>query len=148
MNNRRVNVRRFVRRRSDKGAAQANGYLADPETSFGKTVSPSTIPVDAAFSARCVVLLGEPGIGKSDVLAERNRRLDLDAMFVDLRWDDSSVVLRDDRVRAWQRGERQLHLVVDSVDEATDPLVVATLSASMSSVTQSEGRQGIAGQVS
>ena len=42
-----------------------NGYLYDPDSEYGKTVNPQLASLSEFEASPCIVLLGEPGIGKS-----------------------------------------------------------------------------------
>ena len=117
----RVDISRYVRPREAATGARSDGFLIDPETSWGRALAPATVAVATAFASRCVVVLGEPGIGKSDVFTVRQRELGKDTVFYDMRWERPDAVFDDARVRAWRCGEAPLHLVLDSLDEASDP---------------------------
>ena len=41
------------------------GYLVDPESEWGKHSNPDLVSFEAIADISCLVLLGEPGIGKS-----------------------------------------------------------------------------------
>lgn len=51
-------------------ALTAEGYLADPEgpTFLGRSDNPAARPFDALAEVPCLVLLGEPGLGKTTEL--------------------------------------------------------------------------------
>jgi hypothetical protein len=73
---------------------------------------------------RCVVLLGEPGMGKTREWRAQCARLaeQPDHLFVDLGGIDSEEVLRreileSERVKAWQHADTTLTLWLDSLDE-------------------------------
>jgi hypothetical protein len=113
-------VKRYVRPRGTESGVQEDGFLPDMDGAYGKVVCPNTVPFAQAFQTRCTVILGEPGIGKSTAMAQRRQVLGNGAVSFDLRWKPSSAVLACEQLMSWQRGERDLHLVIDSIDEATD----------------------------
>ena len=82
---------------------------------------------------RCLVLLGEPGIGKSSALETEARAQDGTVLLVDLGSTRSEELLRrrifdSDEFTAWSAGDGVLHVFLDSLDEATIRLgVVADL---------------------
>ncbi|HBE57380.1 MAG TPA: hypothetical protein DDW56_07565, partial [Cyanobacteria bacterium UBA11366] len=41
------------------------GYLVDPDSEWGQHFNPDLVSLDAIAHIPCLVLLGEPGIGKS-----------------------------------------------------------------------------------
>jgi hypothetical protein len=114
------------------------GYLPDPEAKYGEVYNPFVVPFEAIADVPCLALLGEPGMGKSKALSEqyaavaRQARDQGDqALFVDLRAYQTDVMLQkaifeDADFRAWSSGSHQLHLFLDSLDEARLRLGVVT----------------------
>lgn len=104
------------------------GFLTDPKSEF-----PSAYPKPSALTdlapLRALVLLGEPGIGKTTTLeqeaaraAEAEKR-DFTTYRVDLRGFSSEVLLgrrifESAEFRAWESGSEQMVLYLDSLDEA------------------------------
>ena len=101
------------------------GYPYDPAGRYAEHLQPDCVPLRALLDARCGVLLGEAGIGKSDALGELETLLR----------DRGSAVLKDNlgeygdtaglaadlfdtqAFRDWQQGAHELHVVLDSLDE-------------------------------
>lgn len=81
---------------------------------------------EAFKSIPCVVLLGEPGMGKSHEMRRyfgSAREGTGGVLFRDLRQYDSTSAIRDDvfssrSFQAWESGDAPLTLVLDSLDEA------------------------------
>ena len=106
-----------------------DGFLVDPESEYGKYYHKDVAPFDAIANSPCLVLLGEPGIGKSTALKEDFEAVkktteatgDI-ALFFDLR-DYSSderlerKVFKNSDLQAWHAGDWVLHLFLDSLDE-------------------------------
>lgn len=44
------------------------GYLYDPDTEYGKHINPDVVSFEGIADIPCLILLGEPGIGKSSAL--------------------------------------------------------------------------------
>lgn len=103
------------------------GYLADPgATFFGRSRNPSAIATADLAAERCVVLLGEPGAGKSTVLDEHSPLLPAGVAAAVVRVDlgvygseDRLVreVLDAPPVRSWLGGDGELCIVADGFDE-------------------------------
>lgn len=105
------------------------GYLVDPlweAKSLGRTQLKTLAELDPF---RGLVLLGEPGMGKSIALeteADRRRAMaehDVSVIHADLRAYSSDHLLykkvfEDPRLQAWKQGSGQLLLQLDSLDEA------------------------------
>lgn len=120
-------VERFWCPRDGAYTLDDHGFLRDPDTTwFGKqSASPGVLRTQDLREHRCLVLLGEPGTGKSTAVAEEARLVatgvpvlsfDLAAYGSEDRlvrevFDDPSIV-------AWSAGSGQLCLVLDSVDES------------------------------
>lgn len=105
------------------------GFLNDPESKYASITSPDLAPLEALQDVPCLVLLGEPGIGKSTVVRDDFDRLvplledsDDEAVFFDLRSSGSEAeiikrVFEGEAVRRWQAGTHNLYLYLDSLDE-------------------------------
>src|SRR5687767_2462345 len=57
--------RRFWCLREESYSLGDAGFLIDPETEYGRHLQPNAIALNRLDEAPCLVLLGEPGIGKS-----------------------------------------------------------------------------------
>jgi hypothetical protein len=105
------------------------GYLADPESAWGKYLNADLIPLERMSDLDCVALLGEPGIGKSWELEKQCRELAPNVVAnggrllrVDLRsFKDEGRLMRtlfeSEEFREWRDGNYLLHLFLDSLDE-------------------------------
>jgi replication-associated recombination protein RarA len=100
-------------------ALDAGGFLADPRDPFGFDQTLSTY--DEADQHRCLVLLGEPGIGKTTELERavvlagaRAHRVDLGAVA-----DPEGLrrqVIEAPAVTAWREGDGELFMFLDAFD--------------------------------
>ena len=125
--------RRFWCPRDGKLLLDEFGYLVDPESSWARWVETSTVPFDGIAQTPCLVLIGEPGIGKSveigrecEAAAQRLSGTADRAWRFDLRLCDSAQTLREElfgsqEFGAWATGSYALHLFLDSLDEAQLP---------------------------
>jgi hypothetical protein len=101
--------------------------LVDPEGPAGHALNPHVVSIDAIAHLPCLVLLGEPGSGKSSALESyvaglRPPPADTDARIFNLKDYGSEDRLFRDIFEApwwtaWREGESTLILVVDSLDE-------------------------------
>jgi predicted NACHT family NTPase len=94
------------------------------------TSESEVVPYESIASTPCLVLLGEPGMGKSHAIraAAEAAQATMDAtkakpLFLDLRSYGSEERLKADlfespEFRGWCNGEYQLHVFLDSLDEA------------------------------
>lgn len=101
------------------------GYLYDPDAEWGKAYSPDLVSLEAIADVPCLVLLGEPGIGKSRELenlkvftekkiSEPSQVLELNLRsFTSLKED----LFKDETFTDWLRGSNHLYLFLDSLDE-------------------------------
>jgi predicted NACHT family NTPase len=135
MSERKYNWLRFWAPRDGKVGVNAYGALEDPHGSYGHVLNPEAKTLEALNSVRCLVLLGEPGTGKSEELKQQLR------IFPDTHPDDSVLLfqLRDYQtdiklcrdifdnpvLRSWVNGDHDLYLYLDSLDEGL--LTVNTL---------------------
>jgi hypothetical protein len=114
-------VERFFRPRGKPPTVLDSGFLSDPESPLGKIACSHVCRSVDLTQHRCLVIFGEPGMGKSTTMLERRRSLPPDATFFDLRYRSGDDVLNAARVADWVRGDAPLHLVIDSIDEASSP---------------------------
>jgi hypothetical protein len=105
------------------------GFLVDPEHEQARYYPARVVPLDSLSPFRCLVLLGEPGMGKSvalDAYRQQSGRsagaagetilpINLNRFTSDAYLVQS--VFQHPRVNAWRQGSGMLHLVLDSVDE-------------------------------
>ncbi|MDG2990449.1 hypothetical protein L3556_05805 [Candidatus Synechococcus calcipolaris G9] len=113
------------------------GFLYDPDTEWGKACNPDLVSLEAIADVPCLVLLGEPGIGKSQELENLKA-------FTDTKICDSSQVLelnlrsctnlkedlfKDETFTDWLKGSCHLYLFLDSLDEGI--LNIPTLAAGL-----------------
>jgi hypothetical protein len=104
------------------------GFLRDPTDWLGRP--PAPMPLAALQHWRALVLLGEPGIGKSSTLKEEADRVasfpadaNLASIYIDLRaFSSESLLYRrvfdSESFTAWKNGSSHLFLHFDSLDEA------------------------------
>lgn len=105
------------------------GYLADPEGPLGTAYNPGLVPLEALADIPCLVLLGDPGMGKSTLLrahAEEMRQQIVAAgdgyLYHNLGIFQTDTMLYQkifgSRVyQEWLGGTHQLYLFLDGFDE-------------------------------
>lgn len=57
--------KRFWCRREDTFSLGDRGFLSAPEGQHGKLLNPNLTTLDQLQTTPCLILLGEPGVGKS-----------------------------------------------------------------------------------
>jgi hypothetical protein len=53
----------------------SDGFLPDPDGRYGQYSNPGLLTLAEFFNRRCCILLGDAGIGKSDVLRKEYERV-------------------------------------------------------------------------
>ena len=106
-----------------------SGYLTDPEGEYGKYSNPDVVSFERIKNTPCLILLGEPGIGKSQTIKDEveNIRKGLSEkdeliLHIDLKeyGSEDSVKEAIFESEIWERfssGKYRLHLFLDSLDE-------------------------------
>ena len=112
---------------SEGYALEGSGYLADPGAVAWATSRATVVPTEALAASRALVLLGEPGIGKTTVMRTHRRLLsgagrvpDVVAPELDAFGSEERLirdVFGSPRVRSWLAGDAELCLLLDGVDE-------------------------------
>lgn len=104
------------------------GYLNDPTQKYGEHYNPHIRTFGQIAAVPCLILLGEPGIGKSTALKEAKPLANQLLKPGDsLLWRDLREFSSEDRLyrslfespewTGWLAGSNELHLVLDSLDE-------------------------------
>ena len=113
------------------------GYLYDPDSEWGRAYNPDLVSLEAIADVPCLVLLGEPGSGKSQELENlkalteskicgSSQILDLNLRScVNLKED----LFKDEAFTNWLEDSYHLYLFLDSLDEGL--LSIPTLAAGL-----------------
>lgn len=120
--------KRFWCNREDGFTLDDDGYLHDPDSKYGTHFNPHIAPLSAFTDYPCLVMLGEPGIGKSTEFQAEVQRitqasaLRCDIVRIDLKeyQTDGRLVadaFENDIVQQWVSGSHSLYLFFDSLDE-------------------------------
>lgn len=126
--------KRFWYPQGDPADLSDGGYLRDPDISRRFSYAPQPASSEALFEAPCLVLLGEPGIGKSTALkafqahterqiAATDERL-LPVNLADCPTDNTLYRKLFDHpiLQRWKEESFRLHLFLDSLDETLMPV--------------------------
>lgn len=123
------NWKRFWCPRTGNINLSHGGYLFDLDSECGRFYKNDTVSFDAIAGIPCLVLLGEPGIGKSTAMNSRQALIERQvaetggiSLWINLRAYQTDIrlckaVFEDPVFRSWLDGEHQLHLFLDSLDE-------------------------------
>jgi len=114
------------------------GYLVDPEGEYGHFFAEDVRPYKDISTTPCLVLLGEPGIGKTTALEEiylsesenyQTVRLDLGEFSSDDRLFRHFI--ENEPVKAWRDGSHILSVLLDSLDECRVANIAKVLSCEL-----------------
>lgn len=119
---------RFWFPRGEAYPTSGDGFAGDPTTWWGGRENIKSL--DELASVPCVILLGEPGAGKSTCIDQafkatstRVEQAGGTALLVNLRSYGSEVrfienTFQSEKFQNWRNATRELHLFLDSLDEA------------------------------
>lgn len=104
-----------------------DGFVQDPQSPYVDKTKYSPTTLDVANN-RCLILLGEPGLGKTEALKEDYQRLSTTlqgpdtVLWIDLKDISSDFALsrqlfESALFKQWEQGEGNLYLYLDSFDE-------------------------------
>jgi predicted NACHT family NTPase len=120
------NWKRFWCPRSSQVDLGDRGFLTNPESDWGKHVNPNLVALEVIADIPCLVLLGEPGIGKSKTIKMEQKRISESdgkkLLNLDLRafGSEDRLVKRlfeSSQFTDWVQGNHTLHIFLDSLDE-------------------------------
>lgn len=121
--------RYWVPYKNDVISLTDHGFLEDPTGEFGKYISPNLATLEDLKNFGCLILVGEPGIGKSTEIedlyhATREEVGDDHTLWIDLKsvmTPDSFIdrLTNDHRYKNWSENNEPLYLFLDSFDEGT-----------------------------
>lgn len=129
MLNQIYNWKRFWCPRTGNFDLSDGGYLADPDSEWGYLCSPDVKSFESITIISCLVLLGEPGIGKTHAIQtaqsaiyDKIKEVGDQILCLDLRsYGSEDRVIRnlfeDPTFLSWARGNHRLHVFLDSLDE-------------------------------
>ena len=108
---------------------QDGGYLVDPDGTLGRRWNADLRTFDAIADLPCLVMLGEPGMGKTSTMRSERRAIDTsvqagggDTLWLDLRSCGSEYqivrkLFESEKFESWSAGDHHLHVFLDSLDE-------------------------------
>lgn len=139
MSNQIYNWKRFWCSRTGSFNLSDGGYLADPDSEWGRLFNPEVVSYESIDTIPCLVLLGEPGIGKTHSIQtaqssiyEKIKETDDQMLCLDLRsYGSEDRLIRnlfeDTTFLSWKKGKHRLYVFLDSLDECL--LRIDTLAA-------------------
>jgi len=105
------------------------GFLYDPESEYGRFISPGLATLDQLADEPCLALLGEPGIGKSCALDSGKANAEKwiaenghQRLWLDLRDFGSEerlwkALFENKTIQHWREADYLLYVFLDSLDE-------------------------------
>lgn len=106
-----------------------DGYLYDPESEPFKDRYPDVVSFQSITKNHCLILLGEPGIGKTSVMNEEakstysgieisgRRTICIDLNSISAISDLTEKLFENHIIQDWVKGDYPLHVFLDSLDE-------------------------------
>jgi len=130
MYNRAYSWKRFWCPPTGKWHPDKNGFLTDPEHEFSQYIQPDVVSFERISDTPCLILLGEPGIGKTTAMHSEYESISIGvkskgdmADWHDLGSFSSEEMLvkrvfESPEFSGWKQGNYHLHLFLDSLDES------------------------------
>lgn len=115
------------------------GYLYDPDSKWGREYNPDLVSFEEISHLPCLVLLGEPGMGKTETIKAEQAKIFRaikangdDELTLDLRSFGSEdrlikKLFESSKFKAWVESTHRLYIFLDSFDEGL--LRIDTLAA-------------------
>jgi hypothetical protein len=119
------NWKRFWCSRTSQVNLGDRGYLCDPESEYGHLLNPELVGLEAIADMPCLILLGEPGTGKSQEMKNlvkytvESIQPSHPPLELNLRSCNNLAtdLIQDQDFIDWSNGEHRLYLFLDSLDE-------------------------------
>jgi len=123
------NWKRFWCPREGSFSLSDGGYLYKPDSDKYNIYNPEVVPFDSIAEIPCLILLGEPGIGKTSAMKAEREAIDkkVESEGDKTLWLNLSSYSSEDRLIhnlfenktfvSWEKGEYRLHIFLDSLDE-------------------------------
>lgn len=133
------NWKRYWHLRGTSIRLEDGGYLSDPDALYGHILNPNAVSLASMINTRCLILLAEPGMGKTRTMEMWQREIEPDVkaqgaenLYFNLRsYSSEDRLIRNlfdhSTVKTWAVGTHRLHLFLDSLDEGL--LGINTLAA-------------------
>ena len=110
------------------------GFLSDPETEWGHILNPDALSLDNLGDMNCLILLGEPGIGKSFALKKEYENFQEQmkdtgdfVIYRNISGDSNEerlvrkLITENPNFKKWANSNKKLFLFIDSFDESSIP---------------------------
>ena len=121
--------KRFWCTRTGTISLNDNGFFLDPESEYARYHHKGVVAFEEIQKTPCLILLGEPGIGKTTTLNSEIKTLenqiiesDDELFYKNLNeYGDENRLIREifesSTVQSWLKGQHNLYLFLDSLDE-------------------------------
>ncbi|RJR05488.1 hypothetical protein C4588_08380, partial [Candidatus Parcubacteria bacterium] len=121
----KYNWTRFWSPRGDGYLSDTDGYLLDPEEKYSHLYQKHVVSLDDISHIPCLILLGEPGAGKSCTIAEEEtliRNKNLQTLFLELsscenNADLNNALFEDEIFLSSLKNNVPIHIFLDDLDE-------------------------------
>jgi predicted NACHT family NTPase len=123
----KYNWKRYWCPREGEFILSSDGFLQDPGENH--LFNPDLVTIEEISAIPCLILLGEPGIGKSSTMQVEKEAIDTKihekgdkALWIDLRsYGSEDRLLKDifdnETFLSWKKGDQILYIFMDSLDE-------------------------------
>ena len=123
----KYNWKRYWCPREGEFILSSEGFLQDPGENH--LFNPDLVTIEEISAIPCLILLGEPGIGKSSTMQVEKEAIDIKihekgdkALWIDLRsYGSEDRLLKDlfdnEIFLSWNKGDQRLYIFMDSLDE-------------------------------
>ena len=121
--------KRFWCNRTGTISMTDNGFFLDPESEYARYYHKGVVAFEDIQKMPCLILLGEPGIGKTTTVNSEIKTLenqitesDDELFYINLNeyGDEKRIIyeiFESSTVQLWMKGQYRLHLFLDSMDE-------------------------------
>ena len=121
--------KRFWCTRTGTMSLNDNGFFLDPESEYASYYHKGVVAFEEIQKTPCLILLGEPGIGKTTTINSEIRTLESQIISSNKKliyknlneYGDENRLIREvfesSTIKSWQKGQHHLYLFLDSIDE-------------------------------
>jgi len=113
----RYSWKRYWCKRDERVFYDNSGYVVEPQEFFLHNFQTDIVPFENIDHYKCLILLGEPGIGKTTEISNIKEGIKIDLKEYGSEERLINDIFNSNEFQNWVNSKNSLYLVLDSLDE-------------------------------